>query len=306
MLSIKNQIFIGLLCCFAATATAQIDDDPSLATAHFEPLSADTVMNQAEVGELVYGTGVTAAPANTKKALVIGIADYDYEGKLSAPVNDAKAMAGLLRKNGWQVQGHENLRTKKSFEVIVEHFRKVLTPQDEVLVYYSGHGFQWGSRNFFVPKTANINSRRDIEEQAYPLENIIKMLNNSKCRVKIVLLDACRSNLSGNVKQIAKVDLKIITADVVKPPPTALQENPELALGTLVAHATAPGKPALDGRQFSVFTGALLSVLIQAPCKSLTEALQDASGIVIRKTKKEQIPWENSSLTGKIILGRCN
>ncbi|MCP5120063.1 MAG: caspase family protein, partial [bacterium] len=51
-----------------------------------------------------------AAPADAKRvALVVGIGDYDTLSGLPNPVPDARAIAGVLRRHGFEVQEHYDL-----------------------------------------------------------------------------------------------------------------------------------------------------------------------------------------------------
>lgn len=309
--SIILSLFLSLFCSFGSNLIhAQIVFEPEqVDTTQLGelPQDVDTIpTSQVRKGEEgVFG----AAPipsTTTQKALVIGIADYQYEQKLSGPVNDARAIAGVLRKSNWKVYGYENLQTRASFQNALNKFVSELKPTDEALFYFSGHGFQSG-KNYLVPAHAKIRVAQDIETQAFPLETVMQALLKSKCRVRVVILDACRNNLTSANKRIAgfTTGLKLMTAnDIrVKPNKQGNKANPEISAGgTLVAYATAPGQPARDGQKFSVFTGALYKVLEQNQCSNLTDALQKTRLIVQQKTNDTQVPWESSSLTGKVKI----
>jgi uncharacterized caspase-like protein len=77
---------------------------------------------------------------------------------------------------------------------------------------------------------------------------------------------------------------------------------PGTGIGTLIAFATQPGNVALDGEgENSPFTTALLEH-IEAPGEDIAVILRRVRQDVIDKTDGRQVPWENSSLTGSVVL----
>ena len=85
--------------------------------------------------------GSHAAGAERRRmALVIGNQAYAV-APLENPVKDAEAVARLLEsKLGFQVALRRNL-TRKELNREVQTFAQGLRPDDEVFVYYAGHGF---------------------------------------------------------------------------------------------------------------------------------------------------------------------
>lgn len=291
----KESLLSMLFFLFCAIVMAQESLTDSLSMP--DPNSFAALQDSVE--EDFYGGG------NPSKALVIGIADYKHAEKLGAAVNDARAMAGLFRKNYWYVAGYENLQTKQSFVKVVKQFKDQLGPNDQAILYFSGHGFQYNGKNYLVPAGANIQTVADIEKQAYALD-IEHILGKAKC--KVVILDACRNNLQPSTRPIQGLTqgLKIMTADV-KPATSGNRQNPDISTsGTLIVYASAFGKPAIIGKVYSVFTGALYTVLQKSPpCTNFTDVLQETRGIVVRQTRQRQVPWDSSSLTGKFVLKPC-
>jgi uncharacterized protein len=302
-LSKKNllNIVLFLFCTYATAQDAvSIPDSSDISVEDLPPLSDP---------DNEFGGALPPPPStNPRKALVIGIANYyRRDDKLDAPVNDARKIAGLLRKSNWYVAGYENLQSKQSFVKVVNAFKAQLRPNDQAIFYFSGHGFQYGGKNYLVPANAKIQTDADIDGQNYALD-IEEVLGGAKC--KIVILDACRNQLKSSMKQISGLTrgLKIMTTEVNPRPFSESRINPELSTsGTLIAYATAYGKPAIDGKNYSVFTKALCQVLIKSrPCTSFTDILQETRSIVVWRTQKQQVPWDSSSLTGKFVLKPCS
>ena len=73
-------------------------------------------------------------------------------------------------------------------------------------------------------------------------------------------------------------------------------------VGTPIAFATQPGNVALDGEgRNSPFTTALLRHL-GTPGQDITRDLVDVRRDVLDATGGKQVPWDNSSLTGEVVL----
>ena len=73
-------------------------------------------------------------------ALVIGNNDYKYMVKLHTPVNDARAMAQLLRERyGFQTEVLIDADRSQIMTAIV-NYRRTLHEDSNLLIYYAGHG----------------------------------------------------------------------------------------------------------------------------------------------------------------------
>ena len=97
-----------------------------------------------------------AAGAHARLALLIGNGAYEGNGlrKLNFAANDARAMARLLSGPGlddFTVCQYVDLKTKADLEAAVNDFVGRIKSDDEVLFYFSGHGFGVeGKGNFFL------------------------------------------------------------------------------------------------------------------------------------------------------------
>src|SRR5215468_1101351 len=169
------------------------------------------------------------AEGGDRVALVIGNGAYKL-GALQNPVNDARAMAAVLKQLGFRVILRENA-TKQQMEQAVSEFGHALTPGSVALFYYAGHGLQLNCHNFLVPVDAEIATEPDVRLQTLDSDAVVDQLVASGSDVNLMILDACRNNpfeqrfrsQGGGLAQI----------DAPK--------------GTLIAYATAPGHVASDG-----------------------------------------------------------
>ena len=73
-------------------------------------------------------------------ALVIGVNDYQYLPKLETAINDASAVADVLRQfYGFEVTLMLN-PTRGDIIRALDKLRADLTERDNLLIYYAGHG----------------------------------------------------------------------------------------------------------------------------------------------------------------------
>src|SRR5882724_13514730 len=95
------------------------------------------------------GIRPAVAADENRVALVIGNAAYKM-GALQNPVNDARAMAAVLKQIGFQVIAVENA-SKPEMERAVAEFGHALTP-GSVALFYGKHTLSWTSAVIRAPK----------------------------------------------------------------------------------------------------------------------------------------------------------
>jgi len=226
------------------------------------------------------GIRPAVAADENRVALVIGNAAYKM-GALQNPVNDARAMAAVLKQIGFQVIAIENA-TKPEMERAVAEFGHALTPGSVALFYYAGHGLQLNGHNFLVPVDAEISTEADVRLQALDSDAIVDQLVAAGSDVNLMILDACRNNpfeqrfrsQGGGLAQI----------DAPK--------------GTLIAYATAPGHVASDGAGGNGLYTSKLIEAIRTPGIPIEEMFKRVRVAVSQATGDAQTPWEASSLVG--------
>jgi hypothetical protein len=219
-------------------------------------------------------------------ALVIGNAAYKRDA-LDNPVNDARLIGQTLQKAGFKVALRENLDRAAMLGALRE-FGAQLNENTVAVLYYAGHALQLRDHNFMIPIDAEIRTEDEIAVQGMDLTFILGQMSRAKSRVNVVILDACRDNpfakRSTNSGQgLAQMDAPI---------------------GTLLAYATAPGKPAPDGigpPGNSVYTAQLAQHLLTPglPVEIMFKRVREA---VVRESRQLQVPWEHSSLLGEFAF----
>ncbi len=228
-------------------------------------------------------------------ALVIGNSQYEYK-PLRNPINDAKDMARVLRKIGFEVTVKTNLNQRSMGKYIREFTQKLSQHQIAVgLFYFSGHGAQANGENFLIPiDNRKIQDQYDLESYAVHADKLVKRMQDATNHVNIIILDACRDNPYRSVG-------KNTSRGLARMP---------VAGGSFIAYATAVGKTASDvssGGRNGLYTKHLLDALESAPQTHprIEDLFIEVSNAATQESGGQQEPWYNSSLKGKFCFGGC-
>ena len=227
---------------------------------------------------------VLTSPAAAEKrvALVIGNSAYQNIARLDNPSNDARLMADTLSSLGFTlVGGHAQLDLDKpALDIAVQNFGRQVQGADVALFYYAGHGVQVSGSNFLVPVGANPTREADVDFQMVDLNLVLRQMQGSGTRLKMVILDACRNNPFG-ARGLRASDGGL-----------AQMRAPE---GTLISYATQPGSVAQDGSDgHSPYTKALAAT-IRRPGLDIFQTFNQVGLAVKRETGGSQQPWVSSS-----------
>ena len=140
------------------------------------------------------------APAARRVALVIGNAEYEAPGALLAnPVNDARAIARMLRELEFDVIEETNLSVEAT-QRAVDRFIERIGPGDDAVFYYSGHGMEipdGGARagNYLLPVDASATwDLVQTRNRSLSAGEVQERMRRAEARVRILILDACRDN----------------------------------------------------------------------------------------------------------------
>jgi hypothetical protein len=219
-------------------------------------------------------------------ALVIGNSNYK-SNILANPENDARAMKTALQNVGFTVFEYENL-DYSSLKRAIDTFGEKLKGNDVGLFYYAGHGIQSKGYNYLVPVDAQLQTEQEVEYDCVQADRILAKMEGSGNKVNIIILDACRNN------PFERAWTRSATGRGL-----AFMNAPG---GTLIAYATSPGSTASDGSgNNGLYTSAILESINMADI-SILEMFQNVRSIVTLRSKKEQVPWESTSLTGNFYF----
>ena len=188
--------------------------------------------------------------AEDRFALLIGNAEYVEGSRLTNPERDVDALASTLGKLGFQVSAVKNV-DQEGFDDALNDFERRLTSGSIAVFFYAGHGFQVDGENYLLPLRHGIESKREVRRKCISVSEIVGMLEESRCNLRIVVLDACRNNPFE--RSWSRSD-SVEGFTAVVPPD-----------GTIIAFATAPGEVASDGRDGnSPFTKSLIKTFDSA------------------------------------------
>lgn len=222
----------------------------------------------------------------SRLALVIGNGAY-RDAPLANPINDARAMAGLIADAGFSVSALQDA-SRADMLAAIEHFgAAVRRPETrQVIFYYAGHGAQLDWRNYLLPVDAEVNSAEEIKQRCVDLGALLGTLGAARGRTFVIMLDACRDNPFGSAYRPQQKGLSQFDAPA----------------GSLLAYATAPGQVASDGAgKNGLYTENLLRELARRGTR-IEDALKRVRLNVRLASRGAQIPWETTSLETDVYL----
>jgi hypothetical protein len=120
--------------------------------------------------------------AGSKKAIVIGISDYDLLQPLDFCKTDGTEMYDLLRSLGYEIPDRHKLIGRVEREgmrdAIIDFFRnRNVRPRDTLLFYYSGHGVLDAYGDHYFAASALDPFEPDIE--GFLFDELTKIINKS-------------------------------------------------------------------------------------------------------------------------------
>ena len=153
-------------------------------------------------------------PAGKYYALLIGNSDYSKSGgwtSLSSPINDINEIAKVLKKNYnfAKVEVLPNTTRDKLFKTL-RNLKKVITPNDYLLIYYAGHGDQDANQAYWIP----VNAGKEWDENWIDTVTITAAVSRIKTKHTLLMIDSCYvgTSFKGNDNKVTdnyKVNAKI-------------------------------------------------------------------------------------------------
>jgi uncharacterized caspase-like protein len=235
------------------------------------------------------------ALAEKRVALVIGNAAYQNTPALANPVNDAEDVAATLKRVGFEVTLETNL-DRRGMGRAVAQFARDAQDADAALFYFAGHGLQHRGTNYLMPTDARLEDQFGLNFEMARVEDILHSLDQAR-GVKILILDACRSNplMDRLASRMAK------TRDFS---PTRGLARLDANQGMIIAYATQADRVAADGSgRNSPFTSALVEQITE-PGLEIGGMFRRVAAQVHRTTKGRQLPELSVSLLGEFYFNR--
>ncbi len=219
-------------------------------------------------------------------ALVIGNGSYRFVPQLPNATRDADAIATALRSVGFEIVELESDLSREKMVEALRGFSRLAEKADWALVYYAGHGIEMNGTNYLIPVDARLETDRDLQFEALPLDQLLATVEGAR-KLRIILLDACRENPFGRMRRT--VATRSIGRGLARIEPEG---------GTLVAYAAKHGEVALDGDGAnSPFVSAIVK-RIATPGVEINKLFRLVRDDVLAATAHKQEPFVYGSLPG--------
>jgi tetratricopeptide (TPR) repeat protein len=204
------------------------------------------------------------------------------------PVHDAEDMKAALERVGFTVSIGKDL-ARRDMQEQINRFLGNLRSGDVALFYYSGHGMEVDGENLLVPTDfpSAMPPPKEARAATYPFDDVQRALEQSKARLSILVMDACRTNPYRSMTRAWDRGLAPV----------------EAGLGSYIAFAAGPGQTADDNstERNGLFTKYLLKELRQPP--PLSQVFRQVRDQVYEASGKRQRPYLVDQVTGDLFFG---
>ena len=228
-----------------------------------------------------------ATAKGSRLALVIGNGHYPDAGDpLTQPINDARAMSGALRRDGFDVDVIEDA-SRDDMTRAVERLKRKITPDSVVMLFFGGYGVQAGRESYMIPVDATIWKEADVRRTGVSVEGVLDVMKEKGAKAKLVVLDASRRNpYERRFRSFSHGLAPILAPD-----------------NALILTSATPGKVVEDSQgKHSVLIGELLNH-ISAKAVGAEAAFYKTRVAVSKASDGEQVPAVSSSLLEDVRFG---
>ena len=213
-------IFLIILCIFTFAVGERESTDTGTSTTE----STDTGTFTTEITiEDITGKGLEVTGVDIKTvegnegarwAICIGINDYEDSEilNLSKPRNDAKTLGAILESQGqfdnvYIMTDDINARDEdyprlRHLLNRLDFLKNFIQPEDLVVFFFSGHGISdEDGKGYLVVSDSYTNN---IFDTSLPVETVVNWLNELNVDRSLLLLDACREQITENKSAISR------------------------------------------------------------------------------------------------------
>lgn len=179
-----------------------------------------------------------------KRALVVGINNYDNMPALSCCVDDARAMADVLSRHADRSPNYDCLTLTSDKAPVTEDALRAKISQlfadfrgGDVVFYFSGHGVTSDDGGYLATQDAKEG------DQGFPMVELLEQANESGIGTVLMILDCCHSGDLGNTGGEEG------------------QRQATIAEGVTILAASTALQESQEGMEHSLFTGLLLEAI---------------------------------------------
>lgn len=180
-----------------------------------------------------------------KRALIVGIDEYDNVNSLAGCVNDALEMKAVLERHE---DGSKNYDCKILTSDSIRVTRKLLRHQwtelfenftGDILFYFSGHGTPTDVGGYLVTQDA------ETDDPGLSMNDLLSLANSSKANSVLLILDCCFSGSLGNPSSLNN----------------SIENQAQLREGVTILTASRSNQVATEVGGQGVFTNLVLGAL---------------------------------------------
>jgi len=200
--------------------------------------------------------------ANRKDyALIFAVDKYDYWAPLSSPIAGAEALQKILKEDyGFVTEIVKNPSLRDIRRKLTEYESKSYASQDQLLVYFAGHGYFDKLMGYGYAVATN-SVKNEKKDSYLSLAELRATLNNFKCEHILLVEDVCVADLA-NTKLTKSDTAKVLTQKVFANK-LSIKTRKFLNNGQREYHSTHSGN-------LSAFTARLIDALSQGSRKPKT------------------------------------
>src|SRR5260370_18691514 len=232
--------------------------------------------------------GIMPGFAEKRVALVIGNSNYQHVGRLPNPLNDAAAIATLLRSAGFVVEPRSDIGMVQMRRAISD-FAETTRDSHIAVIYLAGHRIEVDGTNYLIPVDAVLARDFDVGDETVSLDRVLRAIEPAR-RLRLVILDSCRNN---PFTESTKRSTRAIHRGLARVEPA----TPD----TLIAFAAKAGSTANDGNGEHNPVAAALFKQLAGPGLDERLALGEVRDAVMASTSPRQEPFVYGSLGGRTI-----
>ncbi len=181
----------------------------------------------------------------SRRALLVGVDQYDHFDNLSCCVDDAMQIEALLKTHEDGSPNYHCTRlssdrdgiTEASLRAALRKLTNDASKNDDLLFYFSGHGMIIDGEGALVTQDAKPN------DVGFPMYELLRRINRCGAGSVMIILDCCHSGEMGNTSNGGTINQ------------TTLSE------GVTILSASTPHQKSQEGLLNSLFTELVMAAL---------------------------------------------